>query len=326
MKRVSLVRSTGSYLPERVMTNHDIAGQVDTSHEWIVQRTGIRERRIAGASEPTSYMAAEAARRALKSAGLNPGDIDGIIVATTTPDHTFPAVAVQVQAALGCPPCPAFDVQAVCSGFVYALSVADSMLKIGLAGRFLVIGADRMSALIDWTDRSTCILFGDGAGAVVLEAREAEAPGTDRPRGILASRLFADGRQKDLLYTDGGPSTTGTAGFLKMQGREVFRHAVMHMSEIVSDTLAAAGASAAELDWLLPHQANLRIIESTAQKLGLDMGKVIVTVGRHGNTSAASIPLAFDEAVRDGRIREGHLVLLEALGGGLTWGALALRM
>lgn len=317
----SVIRATGSYLPERIMTNADLEKLVETTDEWIVQRSGIRERRIAAPDEKTSDLAVKAARAALQSAGLNPQDIDGIVVATTTPDQTFPSVAVSVQKALDIPVCTAFDIQAVCSGFVYALSVADNFIKAGQLKRILVIGAEKMSALLNWEDRTTCVLFGDGAGAVILEAQD----GADS-RGIISSHLYADGRLKDILYTDGGPSSTGQSGHIVMHGREVFKHAVNLMAEVVEEALQSNGMTAADIDWLVPHQANIRIIEATAKKLDLPMEKVIVTVERHGNTSAASIPLAFDEAMRDGRIKSGQTVLFEAMGGGLTWASALVRI
>ncbi len=317
----SVIRATGSYLPERIMTNADLEKLVETTDEWIVQRSGIRERRIAAPEEKTSDLAVRAAQAALQRAGLKPQDIDGIIVATTTPDQTFPSVAVSVQKALDIPVCTAFDIQAVCSGFVYALSVADNFIKAGQLKRILVIGAEKMSALLNWEDRTTCVLFGDGAGAVILEAQDGAGN-----RGIISSHLYADGRLKDILYTDGGPSTTGQSGHIVMHGREVFKYAVNLMAEVVEEALQSNGMTAADIDWLVPHQANSRIIEATAKKLNLPMEKVVVTVERHGNTSAASIPLAFDEAVRDGRIKPGQTVLFEAMGGGLTWASALVRL
>ncbi len=317
----SVIRATGSYLPERIMSNADLEKLVETTDEWIVQRSGIRERRIAAPEEKTSDLAVRAAQAALQRAGLKPQDIDGIIVATTTPDQTFPSVAVSVQKALDIPVCTAFDIQAVCSGFVYALSVADNFIKAGQLKRILVIGAEKMSALLNWEDRTTCVLFGDGAGAVILEAQDGAGN-----RGIISSHLYADGRLKDILYTDGGPSTTGQSGHIVMHGREVFKYAVNLMAEVVEEALQSNGMTAADIDWLVPHQANSRIIEATAKKLNLPMEKVVVTVERHGNTSAASIPLAFDEAVRDGRIKPGQTVLFEAMGGGLTWASALVRL
>lgn len=316
----SIIRSTGAYLPEKVLTNHDLAQMVDTSDEWIQQRSGIESRHIAADDQPTSDLAMRAARQAMERASLAPEDIDGVIVATTTPDKTFPSVAVHVQAALGLPPGPAFDVQAVCGGFVYALNVADNFIKTGQLRRILVIGAEKMSSVVDWEDRTTCVLFADGAGAVILEAHNA-----DDGRGILSSHLHADGRFIDILHTNGGPSTTGTSGHIVMQGREVFKQAVTLMSNVVEEALAHNNIAADALDFLVPHQANLRIIEGTAKKLKMSMDQVVVTVNRHGNTSAASIPLALHEAVADGRIQPGHLILLEALGAGLTWGATLVR-
>lgn len=315
----SVIRSTGSYLPDRTLTNADLESMVDTTDEWIVQRTGIEERHIAAADEPTSALAVKAGRQAIEAAGLSGADIDAVIVATTTPDQSFPSVAVKVQASLGVRPGPAFDVQAVCSGFVYALSVADSMIRAGAVARVLVIGAEKMSSLLNWDDRTTCVLFGDGAGAVILEKQEGAG------QGILSTHLYADGKLNDLLYTDGGVSTTQTAGHIVMQGKEVFKNAVTLMSDIVAEVLVKNQISAEQIDWLVPHQANLRIITSTAEKLGMSMDRVVVTVNKHGNTSAASIPLALDAAVRDGRIQRGQLLLLEALGGGLTWGAALIR-
>ena len=319
----SVIAGTGSYLPERILTNADLEKMVETSDEWIVQRSGIRERRIASDDQATSDLALEAAQKALEASGLGPADIDGVIVATTTPDKTFPSVAVTVQAALGIPPGMAFDVQAVCTGFVYALTVADNFIKTGGANRILVIGAEKMSSVLNWEDRGTCVLFGDGAGAVILEAQDGQGSLDDR--GILSTHLHADGRLKDILYTDGGPSTTGQAGTIVMHGREVFKHAVNLMSDIVNEVLDHNNIQPHQIDWLVPHQANIRIIESTAKKLDMDMEKVAVTVDKHGNTSAASIPLALDEYVRSGHIQPGQMLLMEALGGGLTWGAALVR-
>jgi 3-oxoacyl-[acyl-carrier-protein] synthase III len=316
----SIILSTGAYLPERILTNAELEKMVDTSDEWIVQRSGIKERRIAAENETTASMAIEAARQALERSKLSPKSIDGIIVATTTPDQTFPAVAVKVQAALGIAPGIAFDVQAVCTGFVYALSVADSFIRTGMAKRIIVVGAEKMSSIVDWTDRTTCVLFADGAGAVVLEAKEGA-----EDQGIISSHLYANGELRDLLYTDGGPSSTGKSGKIVMEGREVFKYAVKYMADVVNEALGKNKIKAEKVDWLVPHQANIRIIEATAQKLGLSMDKVVVTVDRHGNTSAASIPLALNEAVTDGRIKRGHLILLEAMGGGITWGAVLAR-
>lgn len=315
----SVILSTGSYLPDKTVTNKDLEKIVDTNDEWIVQRTGIKERHIAAADQPTSDMAIHAAQRALEASGLTAADIDGVIVATTTPDQSFPSVAVRVQAALGLRPGPAFDVQAVCSGFVYALSVADSMVQTGAMKRVIVIGAEKMSSLLNWEDRTTCVLFGDGAGAVILEGQENPA------NGILSTHLYADGQYRDLLYTDGGTSTTGAAGKIVMHGKEVFKNAVTLMSEIVQEVLDTNKITSEQIDWLVPHQANLRIITGTAEKLHMPMDKVVVTVDKHGNTSAASIPLALDAAVRDGRIQRGQALLLEALGGGLTWAAALIK-
>lgn len=319
MSLCSVILSTGSYLPDKVLTNFDLEKIVDTNDEWIVQRTGIKERHIAEKDQPTSDLAIHAARRALDSSGLTAHDIDGVIVATTTPDQSFPSVAVRVQAALGLRAGPAFDIQAVCSGFVYALSVADAMLKTGAMKRVLVIGAEKMSSLLNWEDRTTCVLFGDGAGAVILEAQDSP------DNGILSTHLYADGHFKDLLYTNGGISTTGSAGHIVMHGKEVFKNAVTLMANIVEEVLAKNNITSEQIDWLVPHQANLRIITGTAEKLNMSMDKVVVTVQGHGNTSAASIPLALDTAVRDGRIQRGQTLLLEALGGGLTWAAALIK-
>ena len=318
------ILSCGSYLPERVLTNADLEKMVDTSDEWIVQRSGIRARHIARDDETTADLAINAARRALEAAGLTGADIDGVIVATSTPDTTFPSVAVKVQAALGVKNGPCFDVQAVCAGFVYALSVADSLIRTGAARRLLLVGAEKMSSILNWEDRTTCVLFGDGAGAVVLAAEEGN-DGSLNDRGVLSTHLHADGNYKDILYVDGGVSSTGASGHIVMEGREVFRHAVAAMSDVVAETLAHHNATPDIIDWIVPHQANLRIIESTAKKLGMSMDQVVVTLDRHGNTSAASIPLALTEAVGDGRIKRGDMLLLEALGGGLVWGAALVR-
>ncbi len=316
----SKIISTGSYLPEKIMTNSDLEKVVDTSDEWIFQRSGIKQRHIAADDQSTADMAVIAAKNAIEQAGISPEDIDGIVVATTTPDQTFPSVAVRVQSALDVPVGVAFDVQAVCTGFVYALSVADNFIKAGQLKRILVIGAEKMSAILNWEDRTTCVLFGDGAGAVILEAQE----GGDA--GILSSHLYADGRLKDILYTDGGVSTTGESGHIVMHGREVFKHAVNLMADAVRKALEENKLEASDINWLVPHQANIRIIEATAKKLSLPMERVVVTVENHGNTSAASIPLAFDHAMRSGKIKDGDLVLFEALGGGLTWGSALVRM
>lgn len=320
----SRIIGTGSYLPERRVDNAEMATIVDTNDDWIVERTGIRARHLAADGEMTSDLATKAALKALESAGLPASAIDLIIVATATPDETFPATAAVVQKNLQVPGIPAFDVQAVCSGFIYALTVADSLLRTGLAKTALVIGAETFSRILDWQDRGTCVLFGDGAGAVVLQAGEGN--GTTADRGILTTHLHADGRYHDLLYVDGGPSSTRTTGFLRMQGREVFRHAVANLASVVEEALAATGLQASDIDWLVPHQANRRIIEGTAKKLGFSMDKVVLTVDHHANTSAASIPLALAEAVEDGRIQSGQLVLLEAMGAGFTWGAALVRL
>lgn len=317
----SVLTGTGSALPRRRVSNAELAERVDTTDEWIVERTGIRFRHLAEPDETTVSLGTDAARRAIEAAGLQPADIDLIVLATATPDHTFPASATEVQAALGIDDAVAFDVGAVCSGFLYAAGVADGMLRSGMATRALVIGSETFSRILDWSDRATCVLFGDGAGAAVFEAREEEPDGP----GVLATRLHADGRHRDLLYVDGGPSTTGTVGQLRMKGREVFRHAVVNMAAALHETLAAADLGVADVDWLIPHQANARILEATAKKMGLPPERVIVTVDRHANTSAASVPLALDEAVRDGRFRPGQIAVLEAMGGGFTWGALVLR-
>jgi 3-oxoacyl-[acyl-carrier-protein] synthase-3 len=313
-----VVKGVGSALPKRQVSNDELAKSVDTSDEWIVERTGIRSRYIASDDETTGSLATEAARRALEHAGIDASEIDLIVLATATPDQTFPSTATKVQAALGLNDCIAFDVHAVCTGFLYALSVADSMLRAGSADKALVIGAETFSRILDWSDRATCVLFGDGAGALVLSAEETES-------GILSTRLHADGRHNDLLFVDGGPSTTGTVGKLRMKGREVFRHAVVNLAEVLNEVLEGADLTSAEVDWVVPHQANARILDATAKKLGLPAEKVVVTVDRHANTSAASVPLAFDTAVKDGRIKRGDVVVLEAMGGGFTWGAAALR-
>ncbi len=325
MTRKAFIAGTGSYLPKKIMTNADLEKIVDTSDEWIVQRSGIRERRIAEENETTADMAIAAARSALEASGVTADQIDGIIVATTTADTTFPAVAVKVQQALGVTPCPAFDVQAVCSGFVYAISTANAFIRTGMASRMLVIGAEKMSSIVDWADRGTCVLFADGAGAVVLDTRDAPDGEGLEGQGIHSTHLYANGEGKDLLYVDGGVSSTGTVGHIKMEGKEVFKYAVTYLADIVAEVLAQNKIHPDQIDWLVPHQANIRIIESTAKKLDMPMDKVVVTIDRHGNTSAASIPLALDEAVRDGRIRRGQSVLIEAMGGGLTWGAAFLR-
>ncbi|MBU1538400.1 MAG: ketoacyl-ACP synthase III [Alphaproteobacteria bacterium] len=320
----SAVTGVGSYLPEQVVTNADLAEFVDTSDEWIVERTGIRQRHKARDDQPTSDLAVEAAKSALIDAGRTAAEVDLIIVATTTPDMTFPSVASIVQRKLGTPTCIAFDVQAVCSGFVYALSVADGFVARGLAKCALVIGAEEMTRLMDWTDRSTCVLFGDGAGAVVVEPREGQ--GTKEDQGLLGFALRCDGTKTDLLYVDGGPASTGTVGHLRMAGNQVFRHAVVNIAEAITAACVASNIEVADVDWFVPHQANQRIIKGVGDRLGLDEDKVISTVAIHANTSAASIPLALDAAIRDGRIKRGDLVLLEAMGGGLTWGACAFRL
>jgi 3-oxoacyl-[acyl-carrier-protein] synthase-3 len=310
-----------SALPRTRVSNEELARRVDTSDEWIVERTGIRFRHIAEPDETTATLAAAAAKEALTAAGLQPSDIGLIIVATATPDNTFPASATKVQALLGAPDCIAFDVAAVCSGFLYAMSVADAMLRTGAAKHALVIGSETFSRILDWEDRTTCVLFGDGAGAVVLSAEE-----VDDDRGILATRLHAEGKYCDMLYVDGGPSTTGTVGHVRMQGREVFRHAVTNLASVLGEVMADVGRSAVDIDWVVPPQANKRIIDATAKKLGLPAERVVLTVDQHANTSAASVPLALDLAVRDGRIKRGDLVVLEAMGGGFTWGAAVLRV
>ena len=319
----SVVRGFGTSLPKRVLTNGELESMVDTSDEWIVQRTGIRQRHIAGEGETTASLGEGAARAALERAGLTAADIDLIIVATSTPDNTFPAVAVDIQNRLGMHHGFAFDVQAVCSGFVYAVTTADAYIRGGLAKRVLVIGAETFSRILDWTDRTTCVLFGDGAGAIVLEAEE--GAGTVADRGGLTTQLRSDGAHRDKLYVDGGPSSTGTVGHLRMEGREVFKHAVGMITDVIEAAFGATGMTADDIDWMVPHQANKRIIDGSAKKLGIPLDKVVVTVDLHGNTSAASIPLALSAAAADGRIKRGDLVLLEAMGGGFTWGAVLLR-
>ena len=323
MSRRSVLIGTGSALPVRAVSNAQLAEQVDTSDEWIVERTGIRNRYIAGEGETTGTLAAGAARAALEAAGVEPKGIDLIVLATATPDQTFPATATWVQNELGCNGGIAFDVAAVCSGFLYAVGVADSMLRSGMANRAIVIGAETFSRILDWEDRGTCVLFGDGAGAIVLEARDSDDP---QAPGILATKLHADGAHNQLLYVDGGVSTTGTAGKLRMKGKEVFRHAVNNLSSVLGEVLDEVGLVATDIDWLVPHQANARILDATAKKLNLPASKVVITVDRHANTSAASVPLALDAAVRDGRIKPGQLVMLEAMGGGFTWGASLIRI
>lgn len=319
----SVVLGCGSYLPARTVTNAELAAKVDTSDEWIAQRTGIRERHIAADGELTSDLAIKAAQAALADAKIDAQSIDLIVLATSTPDQTFPATAVTVQAALGIHHGAAFDLQAVCSGFVYAVTVADAMLRSGSHKRALVIGAETFSRILDWTDRTTCVLFGDGAGAVVLEG-QAQA-GTREDRGVITTHLRSDGRHKSKLYVDGGPSSTMTVGHLRMEGREVFKHAVAMVTDVIEDAFKATGYGAADIDWFVPHQANKRIIDGSAHKLGIAPEKVVMTVDRHGNTSAASIPLALDVARKDGRIKQGDLVMLEAMGGGFTWGSVLLR-
>ncbi len=323
--RRSVLRGSGSALPERCVTNAEMTTMVDTTDEWIVERTGIRARHIAGEGETTGSLATLAARRALDAAGIDASSIDCIILATATPDQTFPATATIVQNNLGCRGGIAFDVAAVCSGFLYALTTADALLRGGNARRALVIGAETFSRILDWDDRTTCVLFGDGAGAVVLEAVDVD-PADPAAPGIIASRLHADGAYNELLYVDGGPSTTQTVGKLRMKGREVFRHAVVNLASVLEEVLAEAGLSSAQIDWVVPHQANLRILDATARKLSLPPEKVVVTVDHHANTSAASVPLAYDEAVRDGRIKPGDLVMFEAMGGGFTWGSALARV
>lgn len=318
-----VVAGCGSALPSRRVSNQELAETVDTSDEWIVERTGIRWRHIAGEGETTASLATEAARRALAAAGIEPSQVGLIVLATATPDQTFPASATIVQAALGIADCVAFDVAAVCSGFLYALSVAENMMRGGTAKVALVIGAETFSRILDWEDRGTCVLFGDGAGAMVLRAEESKG---SPPKGILSVSLHADGRHNQLLFVDGGPSTTGTVGKLRMKGPEVFKHAVTNLSQVLTEVLEKAQLTASDVDWVVPHQANSRILAATARKLGLDPSKVVVTVDEHANTSAASVPLAFDTAVKDGRIKPGDLVVLEAMGGGFTWGAAAIRM
>lgn len=323
--RRGVIRGSGSALPARVMTNAELAQTVDTSDEWIVERSGIRQRYIAGEGETTSSLAIEAARKACAAAGFDPASIDLIVLATATPDHTFPATATQVQEALGANGGIAFDVAAVCSGFLYALGVVDSMLRTGMARRALVIGAETFSRILDWQDRTTCVLFGDGAGAIAMEAQEVDADDPAAP-GVITTKLHSDGRYKDMLFVDGGPSTTGTVGHVRMKGKEVFRHAVVNLAAVLEEVLGEAGKTAADVDWVVPHQANARILDATARKLGLPAEKVVVTVDRHANTSAASVPLAFDVAMKDGRIKPGDLVMFEAMGGGFTWGATLARM
>ncbi len=322
----SVIRGSGSALPARAVSNAELAEIVDTSDAWIAERTGIRNRYIAGEGETTATLATDAARRALAAAGLDANSVDLIVLATATPDNTFPATATQVQHALGCNGGIAFDVQAVCSGFLYAMATADSLLKTGMAKCALVIGAETFSRILDWDDRGTCVLFGDGAGAIVLTAEHVAEADSAQAQGIIASRLHADGAHSDLLYVDGGPSSTGTVGKLRMKGREVFRHAVVNLADVLKEVLDAAGLVPGDIDWVVPHQANARILDATARKLGLPAEKMIVTVDQHANTSAASVPLAFDTAIRDGRIKPGDLVMFEAMGGGFTWGASLVRI
>ena len=319
----TVVKGYGGYLPKRVLTNEDLAEVVDTTDEWIATRTGIKERRIAAKGELTSTMGTAAARAALDNARMDPQDIDLIVLATSTPDQTFPATAVTIQAELGITHGAAFDVQAVCSGFVFALTTADNYLKSGEFRRALVIGSEAFSRILDWDDRGTCVLFGDGAGAIVVEAEMQN--GSTADRGVLASCLRSDGRYRDKLYVDGGPSTTGTVGYVRMDGPEVFRHAVTNIAEVIDTTLKKSGYQASDIDWFVPHQANKRILDGAARKLGLAPEKIVITVDKHANTSAASIPLALDTACRDGRIKKGDLVLMEAMGGGFTWGAVLVR-
>lgn len=318
----SVLKGVGSALPKRAVSNDELARQIDTSDEWIRERTGITVRHIAGEGETTSSLATDAARAALADAGIDASTVDLIVVATATPDQTFPATATLVQNALGCNGGAAFDVAAVCSGFLYALATADSMVRTGMARVALVIGAETFSRILDWEDRATCVLFGDGAGAFVIAAEDVAEDGP----GVLATRLHADGAHNQLLFVDGGPSTTGTVGKLRMKGREVFRHAVVNLAQVLQEVLELSGKAPADIDWVVPHQANMRILDATARKLGLPFDKVVVTVDQHANTSAASVPLAFDVAWRDGRIQRGQLVMLEAMGGGFTWGASLLRV
>jgi len=320
----SVIEGVGSYLPEKILTNAELAQKVDTSDEWIVERSGIRKRHVAAPEQKTSDLAIAAVKRALEAAGRDGKEIDLFVVATATPDQTFPATAARVQAALGRPGVPSFDVQAVCSGFVYGLAVADNFIKAGQAKTAVVVGAEIFTRILDWTDRTTCVLFGDGAGAVVLSAQDGK--GTSEDRGVLSTHLHSDGRHHDMLYVDGGPSSTQTTGYVRMKGKEVFRHAVANLTDTVHEALAANNLDISAIDWLVPHQANKRILDSTAHKLNLDPAKVIVTVDQHANTSAASIPLALSVGVQDGRIKRGDMVLMEAMGGGFTWGSALVRM
>lgn len=321
----SVVLGSGSALPKRVVTNAELAGQVDTTDEWIVERTGIRQRYIAGEGESTATLATEAGRKAIEAAGLTPDQIDVIVLATATPDQTFPSTSSTVQHELGCKSAFAFDVAAVCSGFLYALGTADALLHRGMGRRALVIGAETFSRILDWEDRTTCVLFGDGAGAMVIELRDFDAADAGTAPGVIATRLHTDGEHNGLLYVDGGPSTTQTVGHLRMKGREVFRHAVVNLAGVLGEVLEQSGYVAADIDWVVPHQANARILDATAKKLGLPIERMVKTVELHANTSAASVPLAYDVAVRDGRIKAGDLIMLEAMGGGFTWGACLLR-
>ncbi len=319
----SQIIGCGAYLPETILTNAELSKRVDTSDAWIQERTGIRERRVVKDGEMTSHLAVEASRRALIDAAIDAGELDLIVCATTTPDETFPAVATVIQSRLGMVGGAAFDVQAVCSGFIYGLAVADNFIKAGQAKTVLLVGAETMSRLLDWTDRTTCVLFGDGAGAVVLQAHEGE--GTSADRGVLNTMLYSDGRLHDLLYVDGGPSSTRTTGYLRMKGKEVFRHAVTNLAAAIEDSAAKAGVKVNDIDWFVPHQANQRILDGTARKLGVSADRMVSTVAVHGNTSSASVPLAMMTAIEDGRIKRGDLVLLEAMGGGFTWGAALVR-
>ena len=325
MSLLAIIRGSGSALPKRCVTNAEMTTMVETTDEWIVERTGIRQRYIAGEGETTSTLATDAARRALEAAGIEASRVDLIVLATATPDQTFPATATIVQHNLGCNGGIAFDVAAVCSGFLYAMATADSMIRTGMAKCALVIGAETFSRILDWEDRTTCVLFGDGAGAIVLEAQDVDETDPAAP-GVIATRLHADGAHNELLYVDGGPSTTGTVGKVRMKGREVFRHAVTNLANVLREVLETSGHDASEIDWVVPHQANFRILDATARKLDLPAEKVVVTVDSHANTSAASVPLAFDTAVRDGRIKKGDLVMFEAMGGGFTWGASLARI
>ncbi len=324
MNYISKILGCGSYLPERILTNQDLSEMIDTSDEWITQRTGVQRRHIAKDGEFTSDLALRAARQAMAQAGVEAGEIDLIVVGTTTPDDTFPATAVKLQCGLGMTRGAAFDVQAVCSGFIYALSVADGLVQSGQADTALVVGADTMSRILDWEDRSTCVLFGDGAGAVVLRRAERKIEGPAE-RGVISTHLHSDGRLRDFLYCDGGPSTSRETGYLRMQGQEVFRHAVRKLADVATEALEANGLTPADIDWFVPHQANKRIIDGTAKKLNLPAKQIVLTIQDHANTSAASIPLALTQAVSDGRIQPGDLVLMEAMGGGLTWGAALVR-